>query len=258
MAFLWGRYSLIKGPIYSPPLMSLSSEKEEGYLFVNTKTVVLDVYDATGYYLPLPWSSTAVLVFINLNQENTMSDWHQWFCALCDTSWYGDIDTKCPLCEGEEHGVTLPMKNYKWEKRMLQIAKLIATFSKDPSTQVGAVIFNPDRKTIITTGYNGFPRGTMDDVRLYEDREQKYPRVVHAEANAIVEAASQGVSTYGSSLATTHTPCANCAGLIIQAGIKHIFFEDTGDDMARLHGDVAVQLFKEAGVQLTGITLGDD
>jgi dCMP deaminase len=147
------------------------------------------------------------------------------------------------------------MIKHKWEKRMLQIAKVVATFSKDPSTQVGAVIYNPERRTIITTGYNGFPRGTRDDAAIYEDREQKYPRVVHAEANAIVEAAAQGISTSGSYLATTHTPCCDCAGLLIQAGITSIVYEDTEDTMARLGGDMARDMLKEACIPLIGITL---
>tara|TARA_R110000765_G_scaffold134073_2_gene232978 strand:+ start:95 stop:541 length:447 start_codon:yes stop_codon:yes gene_type:complete len=145
--------------------------------------------------------------------------------------------------------------NNKWDLRMLQVAKLVSTFSKDPSTKVGAVIYNPERKTIITTGYNGFPRGTQDDDVLYSDRQQKYPRVVHAEANAIVEAASQGTSTFGGHLAITHTPCADCAGLVIQAGIKRIVYEDTGDDMKRLGGDHARQLFNEAKIALIGLKL---
>ena len=143
----------------------------------------------------------------------------------------------------------------KWGIRMLQMAKLVSTFSKDPSTKVGAVLYNPQRNTIITTGYNGFPRGTWDSPDLYADRATKYPRVVHAEANAIVEAAAQGISTQGSFLACTHTPCADCAGLIIQAGIKRIIFEDTGDDMKRLKGDMALQMFEEANVSIMGVTL---
>ena len=143
----------------------------------------------------------------------------------------------------------------KWGIRMLQMAKLVSTFSKDPSTKVGAVLYNPRRNTIITTGYNGFPRGTMDNEALYLDREMKYPRVVHAEANAIVEAAAQGVSTQGSYLACTHTPCADCAGLIIQAGVTRIIYEETGDDMQRLKGDMARQLFEEANVSIMGVHL---
>ncbi len=142
----------------------------------------------------------------------------------------------------------------KWAVRMLEIATLVATFSKDPSTKVGAVIYNPIRKTIITTGYNGFPRGTDDSEAMYADRTLKYPRVVHAEANAIVEAASQGISTEGAYLATTHTPCCDCAGLIIQAGITHIIYRDTGDDMKRLGGDMARQMFEEADIIVTGVS----
>tara|TARA_R110000787_G_scaffold104340_3_gene211215 strand:+ start:1254 stop:1706 length:453 start_codon:yes stop_codon:yes gene_type:complete len=143
----------------------------------------------------------------------------------------------------------------KWQRRMLDIAKLISSFSKDPSTKVGAVIYNPSRNSIITTGYNGFPRGTLDTPALYEDRTQKYPRVVHAEANAIVEAASQGISTCLAALAITHPPCSDCAGLIIQAGIKNIIYEHTGDDMERLNGVQAMQMFVEAGVIIKGITI---
>lgn len=144
---------------------------------------------------------------------------------------------------------------YKWEARMLEIARIIASFSKDPSTKVGAVIFNPIRNTIITTGYNGFPRGTSDEPGLYEDREQKYPRVVHAELNAIVEAANQGVSTRGGTLVCTHMPCADCAGAIIQAGITDVVYEHTGDTMERLHGDKALQLFREAGIPVAAVTM---
>jgi len=142
----------------------------------------------------------------------------------------------------------------KWEGRMLDLAKLVSSFSKDPSTKVGAIIYNPSRNSIITTGYNGFPRGTLDTPALYEDRTQKYPRVVHAEANAIVEAASQGVSTCLATLAITHPPCSDCAGLIIQAGIKNIIYEHTGDDMKRLNGVQAMQMFMEAGIVIRGVT----
>ncbi len=146
-------------------------------------------------------------------------------------------------------------KIYKWEARMLQIAKLVATFSKDPSTQVGAVIYNPDRKTIITTGYNGFPRGVKDYKYLYRDRSSKYPRVVHAEANAIVEAASQGISTAGGTLVVTHPPCSDCAGLIIQAGIENIVYEHTDDDMERHNASIAMQMFDEVPILITAVTL---
>ncbi len=150
-------------------------------------------------------------------------------------------------------------KATKWEARMLRMAKLIATFSKDPSTKVGAVIYNPERKTIITTGYNGFPRNTFDTPELYNDRSRKYPRVVHAEMNAIVEAAAQGVSTLESTLAVTHHPCGDtCSGVIIQAGIKHIVYEYTDDDMVRHNSEEATQLFKEANIAVDAVWIGEE
>lgn len=146
-------------------------------------------------------------------------------------------------------------KAHKWEARMLEMAKLVSTFSKDPSTKVGAVIYNPIRKTVITTGYNGFPRGTDDSERLYSDRSFKYPRVVHAEANAIVEAACQGISTQGGTLVSTHAPCCDCAGLIIQSGIAQMVYEHTEDDMKRHAGDLALQMLDETKIQIIGVTL---
>jgi dCMP deaminase len=143
----------------------------------------------------------------------------------------------------------------KWESHMLAEAKLWASRSKDPSTKVGAVIYNPDRYTVVTTGYNGFPRGVMDHAKLYADREQKYPRVVHAEANAVVDAAYQGKSTKGMALASTHPLCGPCAGLIIQAGITSIIYEFTGEDMKRHAGLIAMEMLKEAHVKVQGVTL---
>ena len=145
-------------------------------------------------------------------------------------------------------------KAHKWEGRMIGEAKRWASYSKDPSTKVGAVIYHPTRNSIVTTGYNGFPRGTLDDPELYADKSRKYPRVVHAEANAIVDAAYQGKSTSGMYLAITHPPCADCAGIIIQAGIRYIVFEHSDDDMARHNADEALELFNEAKVQIMGVT----
>jgi len=146
----------------------------------------------------------------------------------------------------------------KWESRMLEEALRWASYSKDPSTKVGAVIYNPERNSIVTTGYNGFPRGVYDDPVLYENKDDKYPRVVHAEANAIIDAAYQGKSTKGMALATTHKPCADCAGIIIQAGITKLVYRTTDDDMKRFHSDIAIQMFKEANVTTIGLLYEND
>lgn len=100
--------------------------------------------------------------------------------------------------------------------------------SKDPSTQVGAVVVRPDR-TIAAMGWNGFPRGVDDDVAFYDDREAKLLRIVHAELNAILSAREMltGYSLYVSPF----FPCANCAASIIQSGIKEVI---TDMSMAKL------------------------
>ena len=79
------------------------------------------------------------------------------------------------------------MANSEWDKYFMDLAGLVSSKSKDPSTKVGAVVVRPDR-TIAAMGYNGFPRGVLDLPERYADRPTKYSMVVHAEANAIVSA----------------------------------------------------------------------
>jgi len=107
----------------------------------------------------------------------------------------------------------------KWEKRFFEMAKLVSTWSKDPSTQVGAVIVRPDM-TIASVGYNGFPRGMNDHVAMYADRDVKLSRVVHAEMNAILHAREplQGYTLYTYPVLT----CDRCAVHVIQAGIVRV------------------------------------
>ena len=109
----------------------------------------------------------------------------------------------------------------KWDYRYLSIAGEVASWSKDPSTQVGAVITTSDGTKIISTGYNGFPRGFNDDPAGYENREFKYPRVVHAEVNAIINAACD---LQGTTLYCTHPCCSACASVVVNARIKRVVF----------------------------------
>lgn len=111
------------------------------------------------------------------------------------------------------------MQADKWDSRFLALAEAIATWSKDPSTRVGAVIVRPDR-TIASIGFNGFPRGVEDSVERYADRPTKYAMVVHAEANAIVNAREP---LHGYTFYCTLFPCSSCASLIIQAGITDVY-----------------------------------
>jgi len=105
------------------------------------------------------------------------------------------------------------------------IALLSAKRSKDPSTQVGACIVNPANK-IVGIGYNGFPIGCSDDDLPWEKdkknmNETKYPYVVHAEANAILNSTKD---LHGSRIYVALFPCNECTKLIIQSGIKEIIY----------------------------------
>lgn len=113
-----------------------------------------------------------------------------------------------------------------WDEYFMGVAKLSARRSKDPNTQVGACIVSPTKK-IIGIGYNGLPWGCNDDEFPWDNKgnfiDTKYPYVVHAEANAIINATND---LSNSSLYVSLFPCHECMKLIIQAGIKEIVYED--------------------------------
>lgn len=146
----------------------------------------------------------------------------------------------------------------KWNKRFFDMATLVASWSKDPSTKVGCVIVRPDR-TIASVGYNGFPRGVNDDPEIYENRPEKYLRIVHAEANAILSAKEplHGYTLY----VTPLHPCANCAGLIIQAGIKNVLFglqEGERSEAWKSHFDAMRSMFCDADVFFDAFGINND
>ncbi|HPX72229.1 MAG TPA: dCMP deaminase family protein [Acholeplasmataceae bacterium] len=113
-----------------------------------------------------------------------------------------------------------------WDEYFMGVAKLSAKRSKDPNTQVGACIVNEDKR-IIGIGYNGLPHGCDDDEYPWGNEgdfiETKYPYVVHAEANAILNATQ---SLKGAHLYVTLFPCHECMKLIIQSGIIEVIYED--------------------------------
>lgn len=138
----------------------------------------------------------------------------------------------------------------KWDRRFLALCETIATWSKDPSTKFGCVIVDNNRK-IISTGYNGFPKHIEDRAGLYEDRETKYLRIIHGEANALLNATAsvKGCTLYG----TPFPPCSECAKLIIQAGITTVVCPVESPELKERWGDklkLAEELFKEANVAL--------
>lgn len=109
----------------------------------------------------------------------------------------------------------------KWHCRFLRLAKEVASWSIDPSTQVGCVLVRDKR--VISTGYNGFPKNISDDFDRLMDREKKYEITVHAEVNAVTTAALHGVSTEGCKAYVTFSPCSRCAAVLINAGIKEVY-----------------------------------
>lgn len=108
----------------------------------------------------------------------------------------------------------------RWDARYLQVAGIVAGWSKDPSTKVGAVLVSADNR-IIGTGYNGFLPGEDDSPELYLDRGYKYQHIVHAEINALGQVAVAG-SALGGTMYVTFPPCLACSRAIIAGGVKRV------------------------------------
>ena len=135
-----------------------------------------------------------------------------------------------------------------WDQRFLQMAALVATFSKDPSTKVGCVIAN-DKNQILSLGFNGFPRGAEDDHRLH-DRPTKYKMVIHAEENAVLNSTG---CLEGSTAYLTHPPCLHCSGVLRQVGINRVVFvEPTGAFKERWNLEETVAYLKELNILVSG------
>jgi dCMP deaminase len=134
----------------------------------------------------------------------------------------------------------------KWDVRWLAFARHVSTWSKDPSTKVGAVITLG--KDFVSLGYNGFPEGIEDTPERLNNRELKYAMTVHAEANAVIKArrSVQGHSMY----VWPFMPCSSCAGKVIQAGISEVISCPNDNPRWQESFRVTEAMFKEAGVAL--------
>lgn len=142
----------------------------------------------------------------------------------------------------------------KWDRRFLELAKQVSTWSKDPSTGVGAVIVN-DRKHVVGMGFNGFASGVEDSADRYNDRPTKYKMVVHAEQNAIIQAGhdARGGTIYVYPSFWHPNICHDCAKLSIQAGIRCVVGYEADPNNPRIANwkeslELSGQMFKEAGV----------
>ncbi len=108
----------------------------------------------------------------------------------------------------------------------INIAEAVAAMSKDPSTKVGCLIIDDDWN-ILSTGWNGFPRGVDDLPDRLNNRDVKRSFTSHAERNAVAQAARNGVALKGgTAIITSLPPCSICAQVLIQAGIKQIYFPE--------------------------------
>lgn len=140
----------------------------------------------------------------------------------------------------------------KWDKRFMEMTKLVATWSSCLRRQVGAIIVRDKR--IIATGYNGAPSGVENCVEKGECLRNKLHvesgthaelcYATHAEQNAIVQASKLGISIEGATLYCTHQPCVICCKLIINSGIKRVVYDEGYPD------EMSLKLFKESGVQI--------
>lgn len=119
-----------------------------------------------------------------------------------------------------------------WDRRMLSLAELVASWSKDPRTKVGAVIADTNFK-VCGIGYNGFPRGVIDGASRLADHDAKHACTVHAEVNAIHNASL----TEGCTIYTTLAPCPQCMAQIIQAGIIRVIYGRRHDNIDYTYTD---------------------
>lgn len=148
----------------------------------------------------------------------------------------------------------------EWGEYFIRMSRFVALKSKDRSKCVGVIIATQDH-SIVSTGYNGFPRGMDDDLEERHERPEKYDLVVHAETNAILNAARIGVSTKGCIAYMESSPCRACAHDLINAGVCEVvccipiddqFAGDPTWDKSRA---VAIDDMVEAGMTITRIPM---
>ena len=142
----------------------------------------------------------------------------------------------------------------KWDKRFMDMARLVSTWAScyQPERKIGCVIVK--NKRVVTTGYNGAPAGVKTCMERGECMRKKMGvasgtraelcYAIHAEQNAIIQAAKLGVSIDGATLYCTHQPCSVFAKMIINAGIRRVVYQEGYPD------SFSLQIFEEAGIQL--------
>ena len=166
---------------------------------------------------------------------------------------------------GENTGAVVSRVPPSWDETFMRLARVYADRSKDPGTQVGAVIAGADRRQL-SAGYNGEPRGYTgyDDMPWARESERgelytKYPYVVHAEENAVLNYRGVMRDMEGAAVYVTHYPCNKCARILAQVGIKRVVYEHVWDDGLRpaaddifAHAGISVEQYQGVSVALPG------
>lgn len=148
-------------------------------------------------------------------------------------------------------------KRPSWDEYFVSITKTVASRSTCLRRKVGAIIVKDKR--ILTTGYNGAPRGVKscleigrclrEELRVPSGQRHEICRALHAEQNAIIQAAYHGVQIAGSSVYSTTQPCVLCAKMIINAGIQKIYYYEEYPDQ------LSLDLLKEAEIELIKLAI---
>lgn len=147
------------------------------------------------------------------------------------------------------------MTEMKWDARFMDLARLVASWSKDPSTKVGAVIVQ-GKNLVVSHGYNGPPGGVEDDSTI--DRDTKLRRTIHAETNAILFA---NRNLDGCTMYVTHHPCGPCAAIITQAGIKRVVIPGGESKLSHRWASNICEadwIFKQSGVRIETIKYDEE
>lgn len=141
-----------------------------------------------------------------------------------------------------------------WESYFMEIARVVATRSTCVRRRVGAVLVK--NRQILSTGYNGVPRGLAhcaergclrDELGVPSGERHELCRGLHAEQNAIIQAAYHGAAVAGAEIYCTHQPCVVCAKMLVNAGIETVHFAGPYPD------GLALEVFAEAGTQLVAV-----
>jgi dCMP deaminase len=157
-----------------------------------------------------------------------------------------------PKPEAQTSRISIPVYIDNWNDYFLHMAQAASIKSKDPKCPVGAVIVSEDN-IVLSTGFNGLPRGVHDDEQTLLDADEKLRVICHAEHNAIMNAARIGVALQGASIFVTKFPCLACCNAIIQAGIGRIYTHDDSfwnDDRADEDHSRKKRVLHEARVEV--------